>query len=116
MVEVLPYLEIACGSDVMGDNPPSPLKEGGVRLEGDDSLEKQGSLIAVAWSKPREQESSVSAGVEGQETSVRTDREALTATTVQPETQSTAELCGAVSTAAELSVILWKQRLQVVSF
>lgn len=103
VVEVLPYLEIACGSDTTSDKPPSPFKEGGVRLDGDDSLEKQGSLIALAWSKPREQESSVSPGFEGEETSVKTDKEALTAATVQPEAQSAAELRGAVSIASELS-------------
>lgn len=102
-MEVLPYLEIACGSETTSDKPPSPFKEGGVRLDGDDSLEKQGSLIAVAWSKPREQESSASAGVEGEETSVKTDREALTAAAVQPEAQSAGELRGDVSIASEFA-------------
>lgn len=103
-MEVLPYLEIACGSETTSDKPPSPFKVlTGVRLDGDDSLEKQGSLIAVAWSKPREQESSASAGVEGEETSVKTDREALTATAVQPEAQSAGELRGDVSIASEFA-------------
>lgn len=77
MVEDLPYLEIARGST--SDKPPSPFNEGGVRLDGDDSLEKQGSLIALAWSKPTEQET-----VE-----------------VQPEAQAAAELFAAVSVSAE---------------
>lgn len=103
-MEDLPYLEIARGSDATGDEPPSPRKEGGARLDGDDSLEKQGSLIALAWSKPREQESRVSPELGGEEASVRTGRGAVTAAAVQPGARSAAaELCGAVSVAAELS-------------
>lgn len=84
-MEVLPYLEIARGSDATSNKPPSPFKEGRIQPVGDDSLEKQGSLIALAWSKPTERET------------VKTDGEAA----VQPEAQAAAELCGAVSLSAE---------------
>lgn len=88
-MEDLPYLEIARRSS---DKPPSPFQEGGVRLEGDDSLEKQGSLIALAWSKPTEQET------------VEMDREDV----VQPEVHAAAKLCGAVGFSAEFNVLMAK--------
>lgn len=91
MVEDLPYLEIACGSDTTSEETLSPFKEGRVQLEGDDSLEKQGSLIALAWSKPTEQET------------VETDRDAV----VQPEAQTAAELCCAVSFSAAFIQMYW---------
>lgn len=87
-MEDLPYLEIARGSEATGDELPSPSHEGGAQREGGDGLEKQGSLIALAWSKPTEEET------------VETDREAA----VQPEARAAAELCGAVSFSAEFKV------------
>lgn len=81
-MEVLPYLEIACGTDTTSNEPPSPFKE-----EGDDSLEKQGSLIALAWSRPT--------GPETDETSGEA--------AVQPEVQDASGLCGAVSLSAEFT-------------
>lgn len=99
-MEVLPYLEIACGSDATSNKPASPFQEGGVEMKGDDSLEKQGSLIALAWSKPTEQETP------------GTDREAA----VQPESQAAAELCGSVSLSAELLQMCWLnvRRLEIL--
>lgn len=91
-VDDLPYLEIACGSEAgTSDKPQSPFKEGGAQLEGDDSLEKQGSLIALAWSKRTEQET------------VETERDAM----IQPEAQAAAEPCDAVSFSAELKQMYW---------
>lgn len=62
-VEELPYLEILCVPDAAGSTSQSPAAEEGAQVEDEGGLskipqsyEKQGSLIALAWSKPPEED------------------------------------------------------------
>lgn len=84
IIEVLPYLEILCVSDETGNTPQSHSAEGGAQVEekgsATKSFEKQGSLIALAWSKPPEDETDYEAEAAGQSQDV----ESCLKTQIQP--------------------------------
>lgn len=70
-MEDLPYLEILCVSDTTSNTPEVFAAEGGAQGEEEasatkspQSCEKQGSLIAVAWSKPPEDDTNNEAETE----------------------------------------------------
>ncbi|KAM7003489.1 uncharacterized protein LKV04_004544 [Tautogolabrus adspersus] len=76
IMEDLPYLEILCVSDETS-NPHQPLATEGGTPEGDKGremkstqcIEKQGSLIALAWSKPSDDDCEAEAADEDRERS-----------------------------------------------
>ncbi|XP_042352039.1 uncharacterized protein LOC121950182 [Plectropomus leopardus] len=111
VMEDLPYLEILCVSDAAHQ---SPAADGAQEEEDVGSYEKQGSLIALAWSKPPEDDTEfeVEAAVRGtdqsqdeqpsdtsctaghtqiEETSGETDRDEKSAG--HPDTQSAHQHC-----------------------
>lgn len=71
-MEDLPYLEILCVSDATSNTHQSLAVDGeaqeeevGSTTKSPQSYEKQGSLIALAWSKPPEDDTDCEAAVRG---------------------------------------------------
>ncbi|XP_038562067.1 uncharacterized protein LOC119893800 [Micropterus salmoides] len=98
-VEELPYLEILCVSDAASNTHRSIAAEGGAQeeLEGSaakspQSYEKQGSLIALAWSKPPDDDTDYEAEAAVGGTGQSLDVESSSKTQVQKsDMNSTAE-------------------------
>ncbi len=94
-MEDLPYLEILCVSDATSNAHQSLAAEGGAHeaeegsaARSPQSYEKQGSLIALAWSKPPEEACEAEAAGTGQSQDVGSSLK----TRVQPsDIRSTAE-------------------------
>ncbi|KAK5902344.1 hypothetical protein CesoFtcFv8_007605 [Champsocephalus esox] len=111
VMEDLPYLEILCVSDATSNthntDGGAQGEEGAAATKGPQSFEKQGSLIAFAWSQPAEDEtdyeeegaagaaqrqevqssdtSSTAEHTQGEETSAESDRDEKKPTQLQSE-------------------------------
>ncbi|XP_074489227.1 uncharacterized protein LOC141766337 isoform X2 [Sebastes fasciatus] len=128
VMEDLPYLEILCVSDATSNTHQSLAADRGAQEEEEEvgsatkspqSYEKQGSLIALAWSKPPEDDTDYEAGAAGrsqdlqpsdtaehtqceEETSGESDREEMKPTlfssdsTGHPDAQSAEQPCSTV--------------------
>ncbi|XP_044050666.1 uncharacterized protein LOC122875507 isoform X2 [Siniperca chuatsi] len=94
-MEDLPYLEILCVSDAASNTHQSLAAEGGAQEEEEgsapkspQSYEKQGSLIAVAWSKPPEDDTDYEAEAAVGGTGQSQDAESSLKTQVQTSDMS----------------------------
>ncbi|CAK6951145.1 uncharacterized protein LOC121897345 [Scomber scombrus] len=104
-MEDLPYLEILCVSDTTSNTPEVFAAEGGAQDEEEasatkspQSCEKQGSLIAVAWSKPPEDDTNNEAEAADRKTAQSQDGKSSLKTR---DIHSTAEQTQCEETAAQ---------------